>query len=160
MKMRLTLRTLRSLINEAVGDRGHPDDKAHLICWVLANGGRPMSRPEVMRKVEELEGKDAEKFNPAHNNDYWAPKWVSKADYGRDEDGARTVSNQRMEPSDRRGASQWSVLRRGLAKLVGKQRNQLLYTVTPAGAKFAEETDTWIRTRPDLFAEIVPELFT
>jgi len=158
--MRLTLRALRSLINEAIGDRSHPDDKAHLICWTLVHGGRPMSRPEVMQKVEELEGKEASKFNPKSGNDYWAPKWVDRADYGRDENGARTVSNQRMEPSDRRGASQWSVLRRDLVKLVSKRRNEFLYAVTPAGAKFAEETDAWIRSRPDLFAEIVPELFT
>jgi hypothetical protein len=109
-----------------------------------------------MQKVEALEGKDPSAFKSTTNNEYWTPQWVPRSDV--DPTGNQVRINQRMEPNDRPGG-RYSVIRRGLVKPIQKRGNTILYAVTPAGAKFAEEAEVWIRSRPDLFAEIVPEMF-
>jgi len=162
MIMRLTLRKLRNIIGEAIGDRGHPDDKAHLICWVLAQAGRPMSRPEVMQKVHALEAKDPTAFKPNSNIDYWAPSPVMRSDWERnpeghmiqDPNGEFRRTPERMMPNTGTHAK-YSVMRRGFVKVAGKKGNQLLYGLTPEGEKAAAEADEWIKSRPDLFADIV-----
>jgi len=161
MIMRLTLHELRELLGEAIGDRSHPDDKPHMICWVLAQAGVPMSRPDVMRKVDKLEGKDPTTFTPSSNQDYWRPPTMETGDWEPDPDPTRPGhyirTNIRTVPNSRSGARS-SVLVRGLVKVAGKKGNQLLYTVTDAGQKYAAEADEWIKSRPDLFGDILGSL--
>ena len=157
MTMKLTLGRLRSVIREAIGDRSHPDDKPHMICWVLSQAGRPMSRPEVMRQVEKLEGKDPEAFRPTTNQDYWRPATVNRPErWDPDPDPANPGHyipfNPRDVPNDTAGAKS-SVLVRGFVKVAGKKGNQLLFTLTPAGEQLAAEADAWIKARPDLFGD-------
>jgi len=154
MTMKLTVGELRSVIREAY--KNHPDDKPHLICWVLSQGGRPMSRPEVMQKVEALEGKDPATFKPTTNQDYWRPATMETGDWEPDPDPTRqghyVRTNVRTVPNTTAGARP-SVLARGLVQLAGKKGNQLLYSLTPAGEQFAAEADAWIKSRPDLFGD-------
>lgn len=158
MTMQLLLGELRNLIWEAIGARSHPDDKTHMICWVLAQAGRPMSRPEVMQQVESLEGKEPEAFRATTNQDYWAPSPVLRGDWEQNPenpDGPYMRVNPRMVPNTGVHA-RYSVLRRGLVKVAKKNRNQLLYELTPEGQKVAEEADAWIKSRPDLFGDRSP----
>lgn len=151
--MNLTLRELRFVIREAIGDRGFPGDKAHLICYVLSQGGGPMTRPDVMRRVEEIEGKDPSRFNPKTNNSYWAPAEVKRAErYEQDPNnpnGPYLAVNPRMVPNDAPGAYRSGVLIRGLVKAAGKRGHALVYELTPKGQEFAEETAAWLEENPD-----------
>ena len=164
--MELTVRELRQLIHEAIGDRGWPGDKAHLICYVLAQAGTPMTRPDVMRKVAEIEGKPAERFKPQTNNSYWAPATVKRSKWQRDEQGEIVRDPQThypvslgMEevPNEPHGAYRSGVLVRGLVKAAGKKGHALLYTVTEKGQQFAEETAAWLQQNPDAMGNIAPE---
>src|SRR5579863_6457086 len=156
--MELTLRELKDLLREAIGDRSHPDDKTHMICWVLAQAGQPMSRPEVMQKVHALEDKDPTAFKPGSNKDYWAPSPVMRSDWVigpngemvQDAEGHFQRTPEAMVPNTGINA-RYSVMRRGYVKVAGKKGNQLLYALTPEGEKLAEEADEWIKSRPDLF---------
>jgi hypothetical protein len=122
-----------------------------------------MSRPDVMRQVEKLEGKDPAAFKPTSNNSYWAPAEVMRSEWERNEagemiqdpDGRFRQTPARMMPNPASGAYRYGVLVRGLVKVAGKKGNQLLYTLTDAGQKFAEEADAWIQSRPDLFGDII-----
>jgi hypothetical protein len=159
MTMQLTLRELRSIVREAVGTRSHPDDKTHMICWVLARAGRPMTRPEVMQKVEALEGKDPAAFKPTTNVDYWAPSPVLRGDWAINPDnpeGPYRQINKRPVPNTGIHA-RYSVLRRGFVKVAGKKGNQLLYELTLSGQRVAAEADEWIKSRSDLFGDTAGE---
>jgi len=164
--MELTVRELRQLIHEAIGDRGWPGDKAHLICYVLAQAGKPTSRYEIMRQVHAIEGKAPEKFQTRTNNSYWAPATVKRNEWQRDENGqivfepdtGRAVSlGVRDVPNDAGGARRSGVLIRGLVKTVGKKGNTLLYALTEKGEQFAKETAAWLEENPDAVGNIAPE---
>jgi hypothetical protein len=163
--MRLTLRELRDLLAEAVGTRSHPDDKTHMICWVIAHAGRPLPREEIMRKVSALEGHAPEEFKPTSNHDYFAPSPVMRSDWERNEqghmiqdpDGTFRRTPERMVPNPAVHA-RYSVLRRGFVKVAGKKGNLVLYDLTPEGEKLAAAADEWIKSRPDLFGDIVGSL--
>ena len=160
--MQLTLRELRSILREAVGDRGWEGDKAHLICYVLSRGGRPMSRPEVMRQVERIEGKDPASFHPAHNNCYWSPATMIQKHLRRDAEGRPLrnadntgwdVESEEEVPNTMAGhAARFSVLRRGLVQRAGKRGKEFLYALTSKGEQFAAETAAMMRDQPELFA--------
>jgi len=160
MSMQLTLAELKSVIREAVGDRGYPGDKVHMICYVLWHAGRPLTRPEVMQQVHSLEGKDPVSFKPTSNVSYWAPATRMKMQWQRNEHGqlvqdpetpGRFLGNYEEVPNDVTGPLAQGVLVRGLVKDVGKRGNSLLYTVTEKVEQFAKEADEWMKSRPDLF---------
>ena len=165
--MRLTVKQLRNLIREAVGDRGYPGDKAHLICYVIAQGGGKMARPDIMKKVEEIEGKDPANFKPTTNISYWSPATMVKNTWQRDEQGQivfdpethrPVVTGQETVPNTSAGhAARFGVLRRGLVKVAGKKVNKLLYELTPEGQKFADETAAWLEANPDAYGNIAPK---
>ena len=161
--MELTLRQLRRLIREAIGDRGWPGDKAHLICYVLAQNGAPMARPDVMRKVEEIEGKNPANFQSNTNNSYWSPAEMTVGDWVPDparpgDQWARIMVNKRKVPNTSAGhAARFSVMRRGLVQVAGKKGNKLLYSLTPEGQRFADETAAWLKENPDAVGNIAPD---
>lgn len=165
--MKLLVGELRYIIgralDEAVGDRGYPGDKAHLICYVLSQAGGPMERPAVMQKVEAIEGKDPERFSSKTNNCYWSPATMKTGDWVQDparpdDQWARVRTNTREVPNTCAGeAAKQSVLRRGLVQLAGKRGNALLYTLTPEGQKFADETVSWLQENPDAMGNIAPK---
>ena len=156
MSMYLTLGELRTLIWEAVGDRTEPNDKTHLIYWVLSRAGGPLSRPAVMQRVGAVEGKDPTGFKPRSNVDYWRPSPVMKSDWERDAegqpvfdpDGSYRRTPERMVPNTSFGA-QYSVLVRGFVKVAGKKGNQLLYELTPEGQRLADEADVFLKQEID-----------
>lgn len=90
--------------------------KTHVICYVLKQAARPMTRLELMRVVHLLQGRGTP-FRPGSNTDYFKP-------------------NRRYD--------EWmGPHARGLIRIAGQQRRFLTYELTETGAQHAREYEEW-----------------
>jgi hypothetical protein len=90
--------------------------KAHRICYVLSRAKEPLTRNEVMQRVDDMEGKDELEFNSLSSALYWSP------------------THSMASP-----ATAYSVIVRGLVERVGRKGRGFAYVLTDEGRRLARQ---------------------